>query len=99
MTPTEPNTGWNTAALDHPIILDLPNPPGADPDPLHHLARHALARTRAGLRPEASRLLAHLASHGVVALRTPTATWEIRERLDSWVLAAPAGPVDPRTLA
>ncbi len=99
MTPTGPEAAWNTAALDHPLILNLPDQPDGDPTPLLRLGRQALTRVRAGRHPQASRLLAQLASHGVVALRTPTGTWELRERLDGWILAPAVGPLDPRTLA
>ncbi|MCM3921562.1 hypothetical protein ND748_07770 [Frankia sp. AiPs1] len=99
MTSTGPEAAWNTAALDHPLILDLPDRPGGDPTPLLRLGRQALARVHADLHPQASRLLAQLASRGVVALRTSTGTWEIRERLDGWILAPAVGPVDLRTLA
>ncbi len=99
MTPRRPAATWNTAALDHPTVLDLPDPPAASPEPLHRLGRLALARTRADLGPQASRLLAQLASYGVVAIRASGHAWEIRELVDRWVLATAANPIDPRTLA
>jgi hypothetical protein len=90
---------WNTDVLNQPVILDVPDPLPADPDPLVTTAARALAAQQSGAHQRASRLVATLGHAGVVAVRTTDAALEVRELLDGWKLVGRVGDPDAPTLA
>jgi hypothetical protein len=90
---------WNTDVLHQPIVLDVPDPLPAEPDPLLSTAARAIAAQHAGAHQRASRLVAALGHAGVVALRTTSGPLEVRELRDGWKLIGRVGDPDARALA
>jgi hypothetical protein len=98
MTTTPPAPRWDTRVLDTPLVLDLPARLSAHPDRLTRTAVAAMAAQAEG-HPDAPALVACLGHAGVVAVRTPTGTFEVRELRDGWLLVTSPGDPDPLDLA
>jgi len=95
---TAPVPAWDVSVLGRPVVLLIPVQLDEDPDPLVALGAWAVERhlARAG---SASRVIGWLAHHGVVALRTFGAVYEIRELSDGWVLVQSSAEPEPTELA
>lgn len=89
---------WDTRVLDTPVVLDLPARLSAHPDLLTRTAVAAMAAQAEG-HFDAPALVARLGHAGVVAVRTPTGTFEVRELLDGWLLVTAPGDPNPLDLA
>ncbi|MCM3886820.1 hypothetical protein [Frankia sp. R82] len=83
--------------LGKPVVLAVPVRLGQDPDALLVLAAAALRRHLLGA--SASRIIGRLACSGVVALRTFSAVYELREQVDGWSLVRSGGEPEPDELA
>ncbi|EYT91500.1 hypothetical protein ThrDRAFT_02835 [Frankia casuarinae] len=95
---TAPQPAWDIRVLGRPVVIEVPTRIGDDPDPLLALAAVALERHLAGA-PTASRIIGQLAHSGVVALRTISTVFEIREQRDGWLLVRSWGDPEPAELA
>ncbi|EIV91329.1 hypothetical protein [Frankia sp. QA3] len=95
---TTPEPGWDIRVLGRPVVLTVPDRLGDDPDALLALAAVALERHLAGA-PTASRIIGQLAHSGVVALRTISTVFELRESRDGWLLVRSWGEPEPAELA
>ena len=95
---TAPQPAWDIRVLGRPVVIEVPTRIGDDPAPLLALAAVALERHLAGA-PTASRIIGQLAHSGVVALRTISTVFEIREQRDGWLLVRSWGDPEPAELA
>jgi hypothetical protein len=89
---------WDVGVLARPVVLDVPDLLPADPDPLLTAAVAAMAATAFG-DPQAPDRVAELGRAGVVALRTSSGSFELRESLIGWLLVRAWGDPDPADLA
>ena len=81
---------WDTGVLRRPQVLDA-DPTGRS-GPLADAAASALAAVQSGDGEEAVAAAAILGPAGVVAVRTGRGSFEVRETLGGWGLAASSVP-------
>jgi hypothetical protein len=94
----EPEPDWDIRVLERPVVLDIPDQLPADPNPLLAAAVAAMTATVFG-DPAAADRVAELGKAGVVALRTSSGSFELRESLIGWLLVKAWGDPDPADLA